>query len=402
MQFRYTAYNLGRGIVRGRVDARTVAEARALVVQQGYRPLGVSTSRGLPRMEELFPSFFRVTTGELSRFCRHLATMISSGGNLLRALEMLQRETHNGVMRLTLDDIRKTLDGGGSLSAALREHPTVFTPLFVSVVEAGEYTGRLAPSLGHLAEILETENEAKKKAVRTMMYPVAIVALAVVTMAVLMFVAMPPMLKVFERMGAETPLVTRVTIGVFNFVREKLLHILIGAMAGVGLLALARRVPGMRYFMDAAQARVPVLGAVFVSAELARLSRTMAMLLEAGVSLSTALELGIKGCRNREMARGLAEAEESLMSGHGLTESLRRYAIFPTLFVELLMIGEESNSFVGIMRDAAATYQKQLEQRLDGLLGMIEPASTLVVGGVVGLMAFSMFVPIYSGLSAFK
>ena len=151
---------------------------------------------------------FRVGTGELIRFCRSLATMMKSGGNLMRTLDMLQKDTKHRMMRRMLGEIQRTLDEGGSLSDALNEHPTVFSPVFVSMVEAGEHTGRLGPALDQLADILEKESEAKKKAIATMMYPAAIMGLAIVTMTILLLVALPPMLKVFENLDTDVPLIT--------------------------------------------------------------------------------------------------------------------------------------------------------------------------------------------------
>ena len=128
----------------------------------------------------------------------------------------------------------------------------------------------------------------------------------------------------------------------------------------------------------------------------------MQMLLEAGVPLITALHLGAGSCKNEILKEAFVEAENSLVVGHRLTDSLRQCPALPSMFVELVMIGEESNSLQRSMADSAEAYQKQLEQRLNALLGLLEPASTLIVGGIVGLIAFSMFVPIYSGLDAFR
>ena len=305
-------------------------------------------------------------------------------------------------MRRIVTQIKATLDEGGSLSEALKQHPKVFTPLYVSVAEVGEYTGRLAPALEQVADMQEREQEAKAKAMRTMMYPVVIIVLSLLTMGVLITVALPPMREVFDRMGADIPLVTRLTVGMFNLGKERFLEIIIILVMGGVVLALARRVPRLSYLMDSAMLRTPQLGAVIMSSELARFSRTVAMLLDSGVSLSAALGLGISGCKNQVLRRVFIDAEESLNSGQGLTVALRESPILPSLFVELVMIGEESNSLLRIMNDSADTCQKQLERRLDSLLGLLEPASTLVVGGVVGLMAFSMFVPIYSGLKVFE
>lgn len=402
MQFSYVGYTMSQGVVKGNLEASSAADARLEMAQQGIKPIRLKQAKSSPTLQAVFPSLFKVGTGELVRFCRHLSSMLQSGGSLLRAIEMMRDETRNKSMQRVLASLLETVDQGGSLSDALRGHPDTFTPLFASVVEVGEYTGRLAPSLEQLAEIMEKEQEAKAKAMRTMMYPVAIVGLSLLTMGVLIQVALPPMLKVFERMGTDVPLVTRLVVGSFGWFRGNALQIGVGVLVLIIAIALVRRIPAVAYWMDGAQAKLPLLGPLTITSELSRFSRTMGLLLESGVPLATALGLGIGGCRNRVVRQAFLEAEESLISGHTLTEALKKFPILPNMFVELMMIGEESNSLPKTMNDSAMTYQKQHEQKLDGLLGMLEPASTLAVGAVVGLMAFSMFVPIYSGLNMFK
>ncbi|MBI2865796.1 MAG: type II secretion system F family protein [Chloroflexi bacterium] len=402
MKFSYVAYNHREGLVRGHVEARNREEALLAVRRWGHRPLQVALPRRIPGLHSLLAGLTRVGAGELVRFSRQLATILTSGGNLMHALEMLQAESRNKVMRRTLAAIRQTLDEGGSLSSALKAHPLVFNPLFVCVVEVGEYTGRLGPALEHMAEILGKEHEVKQKAIRTLMYPLGVIGLSLVTLAVLMIVAMPPLLNTFRQAGADIPTMTRVAVALFGALRENLFNILLGVLlAGVGF-ALLRRVPRARYWLDATQARAPVLGPFIVSVELSRFCRTVAMLLEAEVALATALELGVAGCRNVVLKRAFAEAHYSLLGGHPLTEALKRHPIVPSLFVEMVTIGEESNSLRRTMGDAADAYQKQFEEGLASLIGIMEPVSTVAVGAIVAFIALSMFMPIYSGLDAIK
>ena len=329
MQFSYVVYSLGEGVVKGRVDAPDAGEARGALERQGYKLLRIAPARRLPALEELFPSLYRVGTAELVRFSRQLATMLASGGSLVRTLEMLQEETRNRAMRRTLEAIRKTLEEGGSLSAALAELPKVFSPLFVSVLEAGEYTGRVGPALEQMADILEKEHEAKQKAIQTMMYPLAIMGLSMVTLFVLMTVALPPLLATFEKLDADLPLMTKIAVGGVSAIKANMLKIPIGIVVAVVVFNLLGRIPRVRFWLDVARARAPVMGSFTVTGELARFARTTATLLEADVSLATALQLGQSGCKNAVIRRAIADAEESLMSGHGFAVALRRHPILP-------------------------------------------------------------------------
>ena len=400
MRFRYVAYSTERGIVKGRLESVDADSARAEIGHEGLTPLVVVPTGKVHGLAVLLPSLQQVGVGELVRFSRQMSTMLGSGGSLLRALDMLRSETRSGLMRRTLDSVRKTLDEGGGLSTALSQHPQVFGSLFVSVVEVGEYTGRLGPALEQLAESMEKEHDAKQRAIRTMMYPMAIVLLSMITMVVLIMVALPPMLKVFDQMDTQVPFMTRLTVGTVEWLGDNFRALILGSAACMALLLLIRRLPDGRRWLDSLQSRTPLVGPLVVSAELARYSRTLAMLLEAGVPLSTAHHLGLTGCGNLALKRAFTDAEDSLLAGHGLARALKRHPILPPVFVELVTMGEESNSLLRTMRDSAQAYQRQLEQRLNGLVAVLEPASTLVVGGMVGAIAFSMFVPIYSGLNS--
>ena len=192
MQFNYIAYDIERGVDKGRIDADNADEVRSELVQKSYKPLHIKPAWQPPRLEDLFPSFFKVGKAEQVRFARTMATMMESGGSLLRTLEMVQQETRNRVMRRIVETMRKKLEDGGSFSEALAEHPKVFDPIFISVVEVGEYTGQLGTALEHMAQVMQKDAEARAKAMSALMYPLAIMGLSMLTLFVLMSVAMPP------------------------------------------------------------------------------------------------------------------------------------------------------------------------------------------------------------------
>ena len=344
MHFQFVGYDAKNGIVKGHLESEHESDARAEIEKKGLKVIRLSQGRKKPGMETFFPSLYKVKSAEVVRFSRQLATMLASGGNLLRALEMLAEESASKIMRRTLLDIKLTLDEGGSLSDALARHPKIFSGLFTSVVAVGEYTGKLSPALEQLAEILEKEQEAKAKAIRTLMYPMAIMGLSMVTLGVLMTVALPPLLKVFEKMDTEIPLMTRIVIGLVGGLSEYYLQIGIALVALVVTFATLRSIEKTRYAMDQMMLRSPMIGSFILAGELSRFSRTLSMLLEAGVTLTNAIHLGVKGCKNQEIRNAFAETEESLLSGHTLLESLRKYPIIPRMYVELVSLGEETNS----------------------------------------------------------
>jgi len=215
-----------------------------------------------------------------------------------------------------------------------------------------------------------------------------------------MVVAMPTLLKVFDDLGADVPITTKIALGSMKWLSANLAKLILLFGFILGGLVLLYRWPKGRLLLDAVTLRLPFLGSFILTSELSKFSRTVAMLLEAGVPLATGLKLGINGCRNQILRRAFLDAENSLYSGHGVAKALKQHPVMPGLFVELIAIGEESNSLGRVMNESANAYQKQMDQKLNSLLAFLEPACTVMVGAIVGFIAFSMFVPIYSGLDA--
>ena len=399
MQYSYVAYTLEQGVVKGNVDADTEAEARQEIDLQGLKPLEVKLSRQAPGLEQLFPSIFKVGTGQLVRFSRQLATMTRGGSSLQRALQMLQSETSNRVLRRLLADVRKRVDQGSSLSAALARHPIVFNARYISVVEVGEHTGSLASSLEQLAEALSREHEAIQKFKRTLMMPIFTMGASVLMLILMMIVMLPPLLDAFESKGASVPLITKIAMVMVGLIHGNLLIIVVVVMFVSGVLYWAlRRIPAVFFWMHRVQTGLPILGALIVAKELAQFSRTNAMLLDAGVPLSSSLPLGITGCKNRAITAAFVDGEQSMLTGHGFTEALARHSVLPRLWVELVAIGEENNVMGETLSDLASAYEQEVENRLGTILALAEPMSTFAVGEVVLFMALSMFLPIYQGM----
>ncbi|NQW23958.1 MAG: type II secretion system F family protein [SAR202 cluster bacterium] len=398
MLFNYVAYTLENGLFKGKIEADTEGEARGEVVRQGYKILRLSPARSIPGLEQMFPSIFKVKTGELVRFSRQMATMVRGGSSLQRGLEMLESETRNRVMRRVLGDVRKMIDQGGSLSGAFAKYPNVFSTRYTSIVEVGEHTGSLADSLEQLADALAREHEAVQKFKRTMMMPAFTMGASLAMLVLMMTVMLPPLLEAFEGRGTDVPLITRIAMAVINAFESNLIYIGSAIVIIAVTVALIRRIPRTQFALHLWMTRLPIVGNLIVTREMAQFSRTNAMLLQAGVSLARSLPLAISGCKNLALLQAFNAGEESLMSGHGFASAVGRYSVMPRLWVELVSVGEENNVIGTTLSDLATAYEKEVENKLESIIALLEPASTFVVGGVVLFIALSMFLPIYSGM----
>lgn len=398
MRYHYVAYSITEGITKGRVDAPDATGARLRVHASGYKPLSMKQGWQLPSREELFPSLFRARTKDVLNFSRELATMIRSGANIQRALEILEAGTQNRVMRRIIGDIRASVGRGEPLSSAMGDHPQVFGALFVSLVRVGEFTGDLAPALEQIADMMDRGQETKQKVLRTLMMPMVNLVMAVLMLLLMVTVVLPPLFESFE--NGQAPLLMRAMLGLVDGIKGNLLPVAGGAVATVIALRLLQRGEAVKTWLDGVKSRVPVLGSVLVAGELSRFSRSMAMLLDSGVHLSEALRVGINGCNNRAVRWAFVEAENSLLSGRSLTEPLQRHPVLPRLWVELITIGEQGNSLPSTFRSLADAYEKRAEEKINTLVAVLDPVSTLAVGGVVALIAFSTLQPILSQMSS--
>ena len=399
MQFSYVAYTLEEGIVKGKFEAEDEAEARAGLETLGYNPLRIKKPSQFD-LSKLVSSFGSVKTKEVTGFARQAATMLSSGSNLLRVLEMTQTEGASKAMVRILQRLHERVSQGESFTIALREHPKVFDEVFVSLVEVGEHTGKLGPALEQLADITSQAAEAKAKAVKAMMMPIFLIGTSLLMPSFMVFVAFPPLIDTFESMNVEVPLMTRVLIGGVNGLKDNIVNVLI--LVGVLIFAykMAGRFPVAKYYLDYGKARAPMLGGVILAGELGRFSRVMATLQGAGIDLPSSLRLGMSASKNEAVRRAWADANESLIQGHRIAGALARHSILPAMFVELLSIGEESNTLPMVMEELASSYQKQYEDKIGAILAVLEPVSTFSVGGLVLFMALSTLKPILGATQA--
>lgn len=402
MRYHYLGYNKIKGITTGEVAASSEAEAVLAVKEQGYKLLELRPHRQFSSLDKLFPSLFRLSTGEVARFAQQLATLIGTGTGLVRALQLMQRQVKNRVLQRTLTAIMESLDRGESLSSAMSQHPKVFSRVFCRVIEVGEYSGRLDSSLRHIGDLLQRESQSRQKAMKALMYPMGVVGLGLITTAVLFTVALPPLLTMFTQMGSELPVATQIAITLAEVVQKAGAYLLIGPIVLVVLINRLLRVRRVHYWWDTLRLRIPILGSFLEASELARASRSASILLEAGVTIPLVMDLMVEASGNLVMRRAFSDARESLMQGETLADGLGRHRAMPPMFVQMVATGEETNSLPQTMKDAADTYQQQADDKLNALISTLEPMATVGVAMLIGFIAFSMFMPIYSGLGAIK
>jgi len=403
MDYAYISYTENRQIVKGTVSASSVQAAEEALVKAGYHVINLKeVVPFLPRGSKYFSFAPRVKTAEIVTFSRQLALLIESGVALARGLELLQKQSTSKGLSRVLGKVVSELRSGSTLSAALDNHPEVFPLIYRKMVGVGEKSGELPVMLRNLADHFEKENAAVKKIKNALAYPAIVLVVAIVVVAVIVTVVLPPLAGLFASLGSELPAMTRALLAVVGFLTDHGLHLLLGLL-GLALVVIAYiKSPGGRYQWDRFRLNLPLVGRLVLTGELARCCRSLAMLFHAGLPLPEVLRLTGQVSGNCVVARALSDVEQGMIRGEGLSRPMSRNSIFLPLMVEMAKVGEETGNLTGTLMTVAENYEVDVEDRTRTLLGMIEPAITVLMGLAVAFVALSVFTPIYSSLRSLR
>ncbi|MEE8618544.1 MAG: type II secretion system F family protein [Dehalococcoidales bacterium] len=400
--YRYVASTTQGKMVKGTIKATSELAAERLLVGQRLNPVEVEVAPSMFSLEEAFPTFFKVKLRDVTVFSRQLATLLRSGIPLLSALEIIQVQV-GGSRAFTkiLGSIAHDLRSGGSFSQSLSKHPRAFNDIYCRTIAVGEESGNLETVLTQMADFLETQSVMVQKVKKALTYPALVMGVGVVVVIILITVVMPQLLDMFSTMNVELPLPTRILIGLTNFLNANTLYILI---AGVVLVALALwmvKQPTGRRLLDRLRLTVPIIGPPALMSELGRFARTLSVLVSAGVKLQEIMEIVPQATSNKVFRDALNQVHDRLILGEGLSVPMSNIDIFPPLLVQMVAVGEESNTLDYTMGVVADFYETSAEEKATAMVGMLGPLSTVGIALLVGFIALSVILPMYTLTGAF-
>jgi type IV pilus assembly protein PilC len=397
MEFEYVGYNEDRRVVKGRIVADNERTASDKLAQSGYQILSLKPlSALLTTSIVLMPS---VKQEEIIMFSRQLALLLESGIGIVQGLELLRAQTPNKGLAKILDKIVNDLRGGSPLSAALGKHPAAFSKMYCKIIAVGEQTGQLEGVLRNLADYQEQATAAMRKVRQAMTYPIIVFLLAIGVGIVTVTFVLPPIMNLFKSFGSNLPLVTQILIWFLDFMTKY------GVYLGVTILVLLVvaffyvRTPAGGYQKDLIMLRLPVFGRLNLVNSLSRICRSIAMLFKSGLPLPDILTLTADSSGNRVIAKALLDVEQDIIKGESLAASMKKKPVFLPLMTEMTRVGEETGNLDNTLSIVSDSFEIEAADKLQTLLGMIEPAMTIAIGLVVGFLALAIFVPIYSSLS---
>jgi type IV pilus assembly protein PilC len=374
--------------VRGETRAAGENQVRASLRRQGVNPTKIKKRR--------MRSGAKIKPKDIAIFTRQLATMMKAGVPLLQAFDIVGRGNANPSVAKLLNDIRADVETGTSLSSAFRKYPLYFDNLYCNLVEAGEAAGILEALLDRLAIYMEKTEAIKSKIKSALMYPIAVVVVAFVVVSVIMIFVIPAFKEVFTSFGADLPAPTLFVIGLSE-IFVAYWWLIFGSIGG-GLyffLQAWKRNEKMQMFMDRLMLKMPVFGDLVYKSVIARWTRTLATMFAAGVPLVEALDSVGGAAGNSVYAGATQKIQQEVSTGTSLTVAMTNTNVFPSMVLQMCAIGEESGSIDHMLGKAADFYEAEVDDMVAGLSSLMEPIIIVFLGGIIGGIVVSMYLPIF-------
>ncbi len=415
--FQYTAMDGQGREQKGRIEASNQQEAASKLKQQGLFATDISGQGGAGRGGagrgaaggRKRPAKPKKRGGgmvlgtpvlkkkKLATFTRQLATLLTAGQALVRALRTLERQSQKDPAGArVIGDLAESVESGSTFSEALAGHPKSFSKLYVSMVKAGEAAGRLESSLDNLALFMEKAARIAGRIKSALAYPAVVLTIALGLTAFLMVFVVPRFATIFDEMlpGEPLPGLTRFVVGTSNFMKNNILATL-GIIAGIIVLfVLIKRTKKGSFALDYTAISMPPFNQLVVRSSVSRVCRTLGTLMDSGVSVLQALQIARDTSGNEVVSRAMQKVHDAVKEGEGMSKPLENTNVFPPIVVSMVEVGEETGALPDMLRRIADVYEEEVDRAVESLTSMLEPIMIVFLAGVVGTIVIAMFLPL--------
>jgi type IV pilus assembly protein PilC len=397
--FSYNAVDkLGRPAI-GQLDAVNEVDLEIRLSRMG---LDLITFRTAAKSTSLF-NRSRVSNQDLVMFCFQLEQLNSAGVPLLDCLNDLRESSSNLYFQKILGAVSSEVEGGKMLSEALAQHPAVFNEVFVSLIAAGEHTGQLPVVLNNLFNTIRWQDELMSQTKKLLAYPAFVAVVVSFAVVFLMTYLVPQMVSFLRNMGQELPLNTKILIAISNaFVDYWWLIIGLPLVVVIGLVAVIKSNPVARYRFDLFKLNIPVTGPILHKIIMARFARYFALMYQTGIPILDAIKICENIVGNRVVADALTRVHAQINAGDSMSESFRNAGLFPQLVVRMIKVGENTGALDKSLLNISYFYDRDVNDSMQKMLKMIEPALTVILGGILAFIMFSVLGPVYDSFSKLK
>ncbi len=392
--FVFRAMDLTGAKATGEVEADSKQSVADQLKSRGLIVLDIANKR--KSRDISLDVFKRVKATDLTVMTRQLSTMVSSGMTILRALYVLEGQTESDKLVQAIVDIRKDVEAGLPLSDAIERHPKVFSPLYAAMVRAGETGGMLDSALLRIADQLEKEDSLRRQIKAAMMYPAVVLGFSVLVLIALVTFLVPIFIGVFKQFGGDLPAITKLTVGMSKLMTGSWYLLIAGTVLAVwGFLKWKKSARGRPHW-DAFRLRIPAkIGDIVQKVALARWSRTLSALISAGVPIMQALDITAKTAGNTVVERAMEAVIESVKQGGTIADPLKDAPVFPSMVTHMVGVGEETGALDTMLSKIADFYEDQVDAAVKSLTSILEPVMIVLVGGMVGFIVISMYLPLF-------
>jgi type IV pilus assembly protein PilC len=379
---------------KGETEAADEAAVKGILRRQGYKDFTVKK-----KPKDLFENVAfmqqKVTEKDVVVFCRIFSTMINAGLPLIQCLDLLGRQEQNKTFSKVIGTIKADIEGGSTLTDALRKYPDIFDALFVNLVAAGEVGGILDVVLGRLSGYMEKALKLKGQVKGAMSYPIIVLVIATAIVAGLLIFVVPTFQKMFEGMGGALPGPTQFLVDVSQACQKYWFHAIVSVMAlRFGLKKYYATEKGTLFF-DALILKAPIFGPLLKKVAVSRFSRTLSTMMQSGVSILEGLDIVSRTAGNKIIENALIKTKQSISEGRTIAEPLAETDIFPGMVVQMIAVGEATGALDAMLEKIADFYDDEVDAAVAGLTAMLEPLMMMILGPIVGFILIAMYLPIF-------
>lgn len=408
--FKYVGRNASGAQVKGALEAANVNAVAEQLSRQHIVPTAITEAKsakassgdlGNIDIADLL-GFESISLDDLIVFCRQMYALTRSGVPILRAINGMAESTSAPKLKTALAEISSQLEGGYALSSALNRHPKLFSPLFVSLVHVGENTGKLDDAFAKLASYFEREQETRKRIKTALRYPSFVLIALAAAIVVLNIWVIPTFADMFSKLGADLPWATKALITSSNFFLDYWPYMLV---VTIGLYFGTRayvRTPAGLHAWDRFKTKLPVVGSVIERSILSRFSHSFAIVLKAGVPMTSGLTLVSEAVDNTYMQKKILAMRTAIESGESLLRSAVASTMFTPLVLQMIAVGEETGRVDELLEEVGDYYEREVDYELSTLTARIEPILIAIVAAMVLILALGIFTPMWDMMSAFK
>ena len=381
--------------LKGELEAATEQIAESQLKKRNLKILKLK-----PKPKDMFANIAfmqpKVKNKDIVIFTRQFSTMIDAGLPLVQGLNILAEQNPNPTFKNILRQLTKDVEGGSTLAEAMKKHPKVFDNLFVNLIAAGEIGGILDTILQRLATFIEKAEELKSRIKGALTYPIVVLAIAFIVIAVILIFVIPVFQDMFASFGSALPVPTQIVVNMSDFMKGNIHWIILAIIAFVFLFKQYANTKGGRKTIDTWSLKLPVFGDLLKKTAVARFTRTLGTMMSSGVPILDSLEIVAKTAGNVVIEEIIYDVRGSIAEGQTIAEPLSENDIFPGMVIQMISVGEATGALDTMLGKIADFYDKEVDTAVDALTAMLEPLLMLFLGGAIGGLVVAMYLPIFT------